>query len=55
MTFILTKFIRRLCSDTITFKKIISLTLNLHFRIFIYKLIFRKRLNIILTCYLYSR
>ncbi len=55
MTFILAKFIRRLYSDTMTLRKTVSLTLNLHFRMFIYKLASRKRLNIILTCYLYSR
>ncbi len=55
MTFILTKFIREFYSDTITFKKTVSLMSNLHFRIFIYKLTSRKQLNIILTCYLYSR
>jgi len=35
IAFTLIEFMQRSCSDTITFKKTVSSTLNLHFQIFI--------------------
>ncbi len=45
------KFIRKLLFNIITFKKIISLTLNLHFLILIYKLAYFNRLSIKFICF----
>jgi len=45
------KFIRKSLSNTIRFKKIIFVTLNLHFLILIYKLAYFNHLKIKLICF----
>ncbi len=52
ITLIFYKFIYKFSLDTITLKKIIFVTLNLHFLILIYKLAYFNYIRIKLTCFL---